>query len=218
MSAPAKPGILAIWNDCKPGAEAEYEAWYRGEHLRERVGVPGFTFGRRYVALADSAPRYFTYYETASPDVLQSQAYLARGANPTPMTRHIMATVFQNMNRTICVQHDVHGEMRGGVVVTARADGGSAEHLFALWPKAIGDGGLLRAELWRPVEAGVQPPSVEEQIRGKDRKIGGCLLLEFASVNDGVSACQRLRHDAPATVTCDIYQFMSSLDQRDLSR
>ena len=39
-------GILAIWHDCAPGREAEFEAWYQQEHLIERLAVPGFLFGR----------------------------------------------------------------------------------------------------------------------------------------------------------------------------
>ena len=42
-----QPGILAIFNDCHTGREAEFEAWFQGEHLLERLGVPGFLFGRR---------------------------------------------------------------------------------------------------------------------------------------------------------------------------
>jgi hypothetical protein len=32
-----QPGILAIWNDCAAGHEAEFEAWFQGEHLLERL-------------------------------------------------------------------------------------------------------------------------------------------------------------------------------------
>jgi hypothetical protein len=37
-----QPGILAIFNDCRAGREAEFEAWFQGEHLLERLAVPGF--------------------------------------------------------------------------------------------------------------------------------------------------------------------------------
>ena len=38
----ANAGVLAIWNNCAPGAEAQYEHWYRSEHLAERVAIEGF--------------------------------------------------------------------------------------------------------------------------------------------------------------------------------
>ena len=94
-------GILAIWNDCRAGCEAEFEAWFQGEHLQERLAVPGFLFGRRHQALSGNAG-YFNFYLVASPEVLMSKAYLERLDHPTPMTKRIMAEVFLNMNRTIC--------------------------------------------------------------------------------------------------------------------
>ena len=38
MSA-AQPGILAIFNDCRAGREDEFNAWFQGEHLQERLAV-----------------------------------------------------------------------------------------------------------------------------------------------------------------------------------
>ena len=46
----SKPGVLALWMDCAAGGEAEFERWYQTEHLRERVGLPGFWRGRRYAS------------------------------------------------------------------------------------------------------------------------------------------------------------------------
>ena len=94
-------GILAIWNDCRAGREAELDAWFQGEHLLERLAVPGFLFGRRHQAISGNVG-YFNFYLVGSPDVLTSKAYLDRLDNPTPMTRKIMSEVFLNMNRTVC--------------------------------------------------------------------------------------------------------------------
>ena len=94
-------GILAIFNDCRAGREAEFEAWFQGEHLVERLAVPGFLFGRRHKAVS-GAPGYFNFYMVETPEVLTSKPYLERLDNPTPMTRTIMSEVFVNMNRTVC--------------------------------------------------------------------------------------------------------------------
>ena len=78
MSAtPAHPlvgrGILAVWNNRDATIAAEYERWYVGEHLPERVGVDGFHWGRRYEAVTDTAERrFFTYYQPDDPAVLAS--------------------------------------------------------------------------------------------------------------------------------------------------
>ena len=103
----AQPGILAIFNDCRPGREAEFEAWFQGEHLIERLAVPGFVFGRRHKAVS-GAPGFFNFYMVETPEVLTSKPYLERLDNPTPMTRTIMSEVFVNMNRTVCRLSLIH--------------------------------------------------------------------------------------------------------------
>ena len=62
-------GILAIWNDCAPEGYDHFERWYIREHLQERVGVPGFRFGRRYETVSGADRRFFAFYEVESPDV-----------------------------------------------------------------------------------------------------------------------------------------------------
>ena len=94
-------GILAIFNDCRAGREAEFEEWFQGEHLLERLAVPGFLYGRRHQAISGSCG-YFNFYLVESPAVLTSKPYLERLDNPTPMTKKIMSEIFINMNRTVC--------------------------------------------------------------------------------------------------------------------
>jgi hypothetical protein len=210
-------GILAIWNDCRPGGEADYEAWYRGEHLRERVAIPGFQFGRRYVATDDGSPKYFTYYETTGPGVLRSAAYTERGANPTPMTQHIMANVFANMSRTICVREASDGTMRGSFAVTVRASDLSKLALTNAWPQVLASAGRIRSELWVASESG-QPPSAEELIRGKDQKVGASLLAEFADEANAASAAAALTSAVAGKpeIVVGTYRLFCTLDQRDL--
>src|SRR5262249_15604757 len=74
--APIPAGILAVFNDCTPEGYQHFERWYIREHLQERVGVPGFRFGRRYELVAGGDRRFFAFYEVESPDVLSSPAYL----------------------------------------------------------------------------------------------------------------------------------------------
>ena len=45
--------VLAIWNDIAPGGDAEFNHWHTREHVPERVGVPGFLRGRRYLAVSE---------------------------------------------------------------------------------------------------------------------------------------------------------------------
>jgi hypothetical protein len=212
-------GILAVWNDCRRGDEAEYEAWYQGEHLRERVAVPGFVYARRFVALEDISPRYFTYYETETPDVLRSPAYLERGANPTPMTRHIMGGIFQNMTRTVCRRAQRVGEMEGAYALAARATGAAAQQLQAAWPQVVELQHRVRAELWLSAEVPGHAPSVEEKMRGADKKIDACLLIEFATAADTVAAASAVPAalGTSTEIAIGAYRLMCSLRQSDLS-
>ena len=88
----AGSAVLAIWNGVKAGTDDDFAAWHVREHIPERVGLPGFLRGRRYVAV-EGEPRYFNFYETKRIEDLASSAYLARLDDPTPWTREVVAAM-----------------------------------------------------------------------------------------------------------------------------
>ena len=95
-------GAICIWNDITDEGRDEFYAWHLTEHMPERVAVPGFRRGRRYIALdTASRPEFFTLYETADTDVLTSPAYLARLNAPTPWSAKMMPH-HANMVRSQC--------------------------------------------------------------------------------------------------------------------
>ena len=53
---------VTMWWDIAPAAKAEWEDWHSHEHMPERLGIPGFLRGARWVAESD-APSYFVAYE-----------------------------------------------------------------------------------------------------------------------------------------------------------
>jgi hypothetical protein len=172
------PGILAIFNDCRPGREAEFEAWFQGEHLTERLAVPGFLFGRRHKAVS-GAPGYFNFYMVETPEVLTSKPYLERLDHPTPMTRTIMAEVFVNMNRTVCRRTVRRGSFRGAFAVTARFNQTPDETtLSSVLEKYCADAAVAGGEIWLALDAAAMPVSMEEKLRGGDKKIAGALLID----------------------------------------
>lgn len=172
------PGILAIWNDVRPGRDEDFERWFQTEHLAERMAVPGFLYGRRHEAIS-GVSRFFNFYLTESPAVLTSPAYLERLDNPTPMTRMIMAEVFMNMNRTVCHRTARRGGFRGACAVTVRFDNApDAAALTPLMDDLVRDPAVASAELWIAADAAGQPVSMEEKLRGGDRKIKGCLMID----------------------------------------
>ncbi len=207
-------GILALWNNCAAGHEAEYEAWYQGEHLPERLAVPGILRGRRYEALA-GAPHYFTYYETVSPGVFSSEAYLERVENPTPMTRKIMSGIFIDMSRTVCRRAACHGDMRGAVAVTARlTDGGLADGTLTDSIGALAAGladlpGVARAELWVASGETDRPVSAEAKLRGGDETIAACLFVECLREGEA-QVVRRALDDGPhgAAMETGVYRLL----------
>ena len=77
---------LVFWNGISPGGDEEFLSWHVSEHIPERVSVPGFLRGRRYVA-HDGIPRYFNFYETETLEVLHSPR-LPRAARPSDALDH----------------------------------------------------------------------------------------------------------------------------------
>lgn len=114
-------GVLAIWNGITADAEADFVAWHVREHIPERVAVPGFLRGRRYVAVA-GLPKYFNFYETEAPDTLASPAYLQRLNAPSDWTKRVVRH-FQDTSRTVCSVAASLGTGDGAFVGTVRLNG-----------------------------------------------------------------------------------------------
>ena len=180
-------GILAIWNNVVPGREADFETWFQGEHLQERLGVPGFNYGRRHQAISGSSA-FFNFYLVDSPAVLTSKPYLERLDNPTPMTRMIMTEVFRDMNRTLCHRVLRRGDFRGAYAVTVRWFDAMPD-VTALTTKIggmIGDPAIAAGEIWVATDPTGQPVSMEEKLRGGDRRIKGALMIDTLHEADAV--------------------------------
>ena len=73
-----------------PDAVAEHDDWHTHEHLPERLSIPGFLRGTRWVA-APGHPRYLVIYEVDQLATLSSDAYLQRLNNPSAWTTKMMS-------------------------------------------------------------------------------------------------------------------------------
>ncbi len=118
-------GAVAIWHDLAPEAKDDFYEWHNREHMPERVGIPGFRRGRRYVA-ASGGPEFFNLYEADSPEVLGGQDYLNRLNAPTEWTRRVVPS-FRNVARSICRVAYTTGVGQGGFMLTQRFDIAAAE-------------------------------------------------------------------------------------------
>ena len=211
----AARGILAIWNDCRPGREAEFEQWFQGEHLEERLGVPGFLFGRRHEAISGSS-RFFNFYVTESPAVLTSKPYLDRLNDPTPMTRRIMSEVFMNMCRTLCRRSIRLTNMRGAFAVTARFNEPADEAVLAQSLRSLADDpAIASGEIWIAADQPNAPIAIEEKLRGGDRKIKACLMVDTLRQSDAERLGTLLAGQFP-TAEVGVFRVLCQLGRGDL--
>ncbi len=111
--------FLALWNDIEPQRRTEYDAWHTFEHVPERVGIPGFIRGRRYVARERSEQRYFTLYELGGLEALEGVDYVDVVERPTDWSGS-MRPSFRNVIRHPCTTVVSLGQGVGGSISTLR--------------------------------------------------------------------------------------------------
>lgn len=211
-------GILAIWNDCRPGTQREYEQWYRGEHLPERLSIPGFRAAWRFRAI-EGEPEYFTFYETASPEVLFSESYEARVNDPTPLTRHIMSGLFTNATRALLTSLGSWGMLRGAFAVSLRFDAQPGSELEPCLRGVAGREDVLRAELWRPTRpAAPAVLSAEQELRGADKSVAAAAVVETLTEQEARAVAAVLREALGTGPHIGVYRLFCALDREDLGR
>jgi len=79
-------GLMAFWARIEHSYLDRFRQWHNSEHMPERVSIPGFLAGQRY--LGHGSNNFFLMmYETREPAVLGGPDYLARLNAPTAWTR-----------------------------------------------------------------------------------------------------------------------------------
>lgn len=99
-SPPAARGAMLLLFDIEQDCVDEHDDWHTHEHMPERLGIPGFLRGTRWIAL-DPGPRYCVLYEVAELAVLDSPPYRERLDHPTPSTSAMMRK-YLGMRRALC--------------------------------------------------------------------------------------------------------------------
>ena len=116
------------------------------------------------------------------------------------MTRTVMSEIFKDMIRTVCRRTFRLGAMRGTGVVTVRFGGRPAETaLQAAIEMLMRDKAVACGEVWQAADALEFPVSTEERLRGGDRKIEACLLVETLRVPDAETIAAALANEFPRT-------------------
>lgn len=221
-------GVLAIWNGIAPEAEDEFVAWHVKEHIPERVGLPGFLRGRRYVAL-DGAPKYFNFYETEEVDDLSSPVYVARLNAPTEWTQKVVAH-FIDTSRTICEVAWSLGRGEGGWIEAVQFDDSSASADFGDKMRAAMASalemipGLVGVHLLEGRKPSGRSDTAEKKLRGGVDKVASWILLVEASVPEALRAIRAglgsngaLRHVCGSEpISRGIYQLQFALTKAEI--
>jgi hypothetical protein len=195
-------GILAVFNDCAPEGYEHFERWYIREHLQERVGVPGFRFGRRYQLVSGGNRQFFAFYEVETPAVLVSPAYLARLNAPTPWTTETMKVAFRNSVRTVCDLRLAAGDLIGSHAAVLRADGAMtpAPEAGDLVRKMAAEPGIARVQLWTASAKQTPSDTAEMKTRAKDQLAAGALVVECLRREDAERVASTLRSAPPTAL------------------
>lgn len=177
---------VVIWCDVAFDVRKEFDDWHAHEHMPERLAIPGFLRGSRWVA--ERGEGYFILYETQSEATISAGPYVERLNNPTPWSRNMMPH-HRNMVRGLCRVEASGGTALGQSLATVRfatEAARSAElvawlrHALAALPQREG---LVAAALLRDIGRAPARETAEQRLRG-----GGDAAPEWIALVSGYRA------------------------------
>jgi hypothetical protein len=210
---------VALWYDVPPEARAEWEDWHTHEHIPERVSIPGFLRGSRWVGEGNS---YFGLYEVARLAALTGAPYRERLNNPTQWSQRMMPH-HHHMVRSLCRVRAGAGAGLAGFLATVRYSPSQRRRgAIARWlsteviPGLATRKGFAGADLLQ--SAAAAPQSTEQKIRGADGTADWALLVRGYDpeamkklVEDGLAG------ELPNTIA-NFYRLAFVLAQGELKR
>ena len=210
--------------DIEEAAIAEHDDWHTHEHLPERLSIPGFLRGTRWVSFQGS-PRYAVIYEVDRLGTLGSDAYLKCLNKPTPWTSRMM-THYRGMTRGLCSVERSYGFGAGNYSLLIRfkpiADSvGLIEWLGdEVLPDLPRRPGLGSVHLLQ----GALPPAMtsEQQIRGVDAAVEWALMATgyeheaIAELESAELSLEALRARGCASASVAMYRAAYSLSADEI--
>lgn len=163
---------VIVWNDVTEEGRQGFYRWHDKEHVPERLSIPGFRRGRRFMRPRHS-PQWLTMYEADDLSVLTSARYLARLNAPSPATVAALEH-FRNTSRAVCrVVHSV-GSSTGGHVLASRLrvvdDRREAmcRHMRDVFARAIESTGIVACHLYAADRSASYADTAESGTRAFD--------------------------------------------------
>lgn len=186
---------VAIWCDVDPGIKDEFDDWHAHEHMPERLAIPGFLRGSRWVSV-DGRNAYFVLYELESLAVLTAGPYLERLNHPTPWSRKMMPH-HRNMVRSLCRVESSFGAGLAEAMLTLRLKAEVGGERLAKLPARRG---LVAARLLRDAGAVQGAPTTEQKIRGGDQAADWIVLVNGYDADAVAQAAGELDGAAPGAI------------------
>src|SRR6476659_4092277 len=194
--------FLPLWSGLREGYERELDRWHTIEHLPERVGIPGFLRGRRYMATQRSEHAMFILYEGAHIETFRSPGLIARLNDPTEWSKKVQPALL-NFIRGPCQTLISLGEGVGGAMLTARMSADARDGIDATYEITCMAPALARLHGVTAVHIGQHLPdnldTAEKQLRPKATPpdFGFVILLEGI----GVAELEAARSDVVKLAT-----------------
>jgi hypothetical protein len=190
---------VAIWCDVGFDAREEFDDWHAHEHMPERLAIPGFLRGSRWVC-ADAGAGYFMLYEARSEAAITSGPYLDRLNDPTPWSRKMMPH-HRNMVRSLCRVEASFGAGLGPAMLTLRFSAADAHRLrrwltAQLLPALPSRKGLVAAHLLRAIERPGAQQTTEQRLRGGDATADWVVLVNGYGEQAVAALAAEELHDA----------------------
>jgi hypothetical protein len=219
---------VAMWWNVPQEVRAEWEDWHTHEHMPERLGIPGFVRGTRWVAHSGE-PSYFVLYETRDLKTMTSRAYLDRLNNPTPWSRKMMPH-HRNMMRSLCRVRAASGGGLAQAVATIRfSPSRDSRESVLKWlvtgrmPSLPQRRGLAAAALLEALPPSSAKRTAEQEIRGMDATADCVLLIcgydvEALEAHVAAELGELESHGALPGSVAGVYRCAYSLTPRDLPR
>jgi hypothetical protein len=168
---------VAMWWDITPEMQAEFEDWHSHEHMLERLAIPGFLRGSRWIALSGESS-YFVLYEAAKLATIRRGAYLRRLNNPTPWSRKLMPH-HRNMVRSLCLVRASFGAGIAHAMATIRFSPSRkpSASLAGALSRIAKQKGVSGAHLLESQPMAGMRQTTEQKIRGGDAAADWVLLV-----------------------------------------
>jgi hypothetical protein len=168
---------MVLCFDLDPAAWAEHDDWHTHEHMPERLSIPGFLRGSRWVA-TQAGPRYLVLYEVADIGVLTSAAYLERLNHPTAWTQKMMPS-YRGMSRSLCRVEESFGRGLGAWAALLPSSSEARELAGLVTARGMASAALLRSAVAAPM-------TKEQEIRGHDQAMDRVAFVTgYAAIQQG---------------------------------